>query len=236
MDAYATARIEALAHEGLHGYVLKKDSPSCGLFRVKVYDRNNSPSRTGRGVFAAHLAERFPLLPIEEEGRLNDPVLRENFVVRAFTLARWTRYRAHDASPAGLVRFHTIHKTLVLTHDPNAYGEMGRLVARAGDGDAGTLHDAYGALMMQALARHASRGRHVNALQHLSGFVKDDLGADEKRELGRLLAEYRGGFVPLVVPVTLVRHLIRRHAPGSWADQQIYLEPYAARLMLRNAV
>lgn len=234
MEAWSAGRLDELAGQDLHGYVLKKDSPTCGLFRVKVYDRNDSPSRIGRGLFAGRLAQRLPLLPVEEEGRLNDPVLRENFVLRVFSYARWKQLLATDATPAGLVNFHAAHKLLVLAHAPDLYAEMGRLVARAGTTEREVLFPQYAEMLMRALGRNASRGRHVNTLQHLAGFVKDHLDAEDKRELDHLLGEYRAGYVALVVPLTLIRHLLRRHAPDSWATGQAYLAPYPAELMLRN--
>jgi uncharacterized protein YbgA (DUF1722 family)/uncharacterized protein YbbK (DUF523 family) len=235
MDAWSAGRLDALADDDLHGYVLKKGSPTCGVFRVRVYDRHGVPSRTGRGQFARRLAERFPSLPIEEEGRLNDAVLRENFVLRVFTYARWQHFLAADGTAAGLVGFHAAHKLLVLAHAPDLYPLLGRLVAGAGTGDRAALFGEYGRLLMEALARRATRGRHVNTMQHLIGFVKDDLDAEDKRELERVLAEYRKGLVALAVPLTLIRHLLRRHAPDSWAAGQVYLAPYPAELMLRNA-
>lgn len=234
MEAFARARLEKLAADDLHGYVLKKDSPTCGVFRVKVYDKNGSPSRDGQGVFARMLTERFPNLPVEEEGRLNDPVLRENFILRAFTRARFRTFARDDGSAGGLVDFHARHKYLLLAHDPERFRSMGRLVARAGSGNVWSVIVEYERMLMAALAKRATRGRHVNALMHLAGFVKDEIDAEDKAELSRLIEEYRGGFVGLVVPLTLLRHLLRRHAPDSWASRQIYLEPYPGRLMLRN--
>ncbi len=234
MEDFTRARLEQLASDDLHGYILKKDSPTCGIFRVKLYGKGGVPSRDGTGVFARMLMERFPNLPVEEEGRLNDPILRENFILRAFTRARFRTFARTDGSPGGLVDFHARHKYLLMAHDQQTYRDMGRLVAKAGVDNPATVLAEYERLLMAALAKRASRGRHVNALMHLSGFVKKHIDADDKQELGRLIEEYRRGFVGLVVPLTLLRHLLRRHAPDSWATRQIYLEPYPGRLMLRN--
>jgi uncharacterized protein YbgA (DUF1722 family) len=236
MRAWADGRMDKLATSDIDGFIFKKDSPTCGVFRVKVYDDNGVPSRTGQGIWAQSYTERFPLLPVEEEGRLNDPALRENFVMRVFTHARWRRVLAEDPTPAGVVAFHTAHKLALLAHDPETARRLGQLVADAGTRPFQELASEYVAGLMHALRKAPSRGRHVNAMQHLAGFVKDDLAPEDKRELEELLSSYRRGIVPLIVPFTLLRHLLRRHAESEWVHAQTYLDPYPADLMLRNVV
>jgi uncharacterized protein YbgA (DUF1722 family)/uncharacterized protein YbbK (DUF523 family) len=236
MRVHTQRRLGALDDLAVDGWVLKKDSPTCGVFRVKVYDEGGSPSRRSRGLFAGAVADRFPHLPLEEEGRLNDPPLRENFVLRVFARHRWRRYVELDGSVSGLMQFHAENKFLLLAHAPVAYRELGRLVAGAGRDAFPECLERYGSEFILSFARPASRARHVNVLQHLAGFLKGDLDAEDKLELGRLVASYRAGEVPLVVPLTLLRHLLRRHDASGWARAQTYLEPYPADLMLRNQV
>ncbi len=234
LRAQARSRTKQLQSERLDGYVLKSKSPSCGLLHVKVLPENGMPREAASGIFAQALKERFPGLPIEEEARLNDPVLRENFVLRIFTVARWNHLRKNEPSNQRLQEFHAQHKMMLLAHDGAAYRELGRLVTGKADADLDDLLDRYEVRLKQALACIASRGRHYDVLQHLAGFIKDNVQADEKRDLGGVLDSYRDGHTPLSVPVTLLRHLLRRHATNPWALEQTYLEPYPHDLSLRN--
>jgi uncharacterized protein YbgA (DUF1722 family)/uncharacterized protein YbbK (DUF523 family) len=236
MQAWARERLEQLAPLGLCGFVFKKDSPSSGLFRVKVYSEGGTPSHAGTGIFAREVAERFPLLPLEEEGRLNDMPLRENFLERVFAFYRWTRFLEEEPTPGGLVRFHTAHKLTLMAHSPKHYAEMGRLVAKAGTIPWVELSATYGALFMEGLALLGTRRKHVNVLQHLMGFLKDHLTGADKQELLALIEDYRQGLVPLIVPLTLLQHHLRRYPVPDWAHQQVYLSPYPKELMLRNHV
>lgn len=235
MERYSRSRVSALAAEHLSGYVLKKDSPSCGLERVKIYNRHGSPARSGRGLFAAALAEAYPYLPIEEEGRLADPRLRDNFVERVFAYSRLRGLFDGRWTAGDLVRFHTAHKLLVLAHAPEAYQRLGRLVARARGVSRRDMERRYVEGFMQALARLATAGRHTNVLQHMAGYFKDRLDTASKRELQDAIADYRRGLVPLVVPLTLVRHHVRV-LEVSYLAGQFYLDPHPKELMLRNHV
>ena len=234
MQRFARARLDQLAALALDGYVLKRASPSCGLFRVRVYGRAGVPGASGRGIFAAALVERFPALPVEEEGRLNDPAIRENFIERVFAMARWRAFTARRPRARDLVGFHTAQKFAILAHSPAHYARLGRLVASAGALTRALL-DEYAQLLMEALAVLATRTRHVNVLQHLAGFFKTRLHKDERAELVEIIAEYRQGLVPLVVPITLIRHHARRLAIAYLRDQ-VYLNPHPKELMLRNHV
>jgi uncharacterized protein YbgA (DUF1722 family)/uncharacterized protein YbbK (DUF523 family) len=235
MRAFAAFRLRELAGLRLDGYVLKRASPSCGLFRVRVYGDSAAPAAAGRGLFAAALVERFPALPVEEEGRLADPTIRENFIERVFAAARWRAFV--DAAPRtrDLVAFHAAQKFAVLAHSPTHYARLGRLVAGAGRAPTRDTLAAYGAGFMDALAVRATRGRHGNVLEHLAGFFKKQLGPDERAELAEVIADYRRGLVPLVVPLTLVRHHVRRLGV-SYLAEQAYLCPHPRELMLRNHV
>ena len=235
MDRFSRARVAALAREDLSGYVLKKDSPSCGLERVKVYDPHGTPARTGRGRFAAALVEACPHLPVEEEGRLADPRLRDNFVERVFAYWRLRGLFTARWTVGDLVRFHTAHKLLLLAHEPEAYRRLGRLVAAARGIPRRDVHERYVDTFMRALTRLATTRQHTNVLQHMAGYFKDRLDAASKRELAETITDYRRGLVPLVVPLTLVRHHVRR-LDVTYLAGQSYLEPHPKELMLRNHV
>jgi uncharacterized protein YbgA (DUF1722 family)/uncharacterized protein YbbK (DUF523 family) len=235
MERYAREKAGELDGLELDGFVLKRASPSCGLFRVRVYHDNGVPSTSGRGLFAAALVRRLHLLPVEEEGRLMDAAIRENFIERVFGAARWRAFLATAPRTRDLVAFHAAQKFALLAHSPAHYQTLGRLVARAGRTLTKVTLAEYAQLFTEALAVRATRARQVNVLQHLAGFLKKDLGADERAELGEVIEEYRKGLVPLVVPLTLIRHYVRRYAIGYLANQT-YLNPHPKELMLRNHV
>lgn len=236
MKAWARERLEQLAALDLCGFVFKKDSPSSGLFRVRVYDEHGMPRRTGTGIFPREVMNRFPLLPLEEEGRLNDMALRENFIERVFAYYRWTELLKNDPTPGGLVRFHTAHKLTLMAHSPKHYTEMGRLVAQAGTIPWEELSATYGRLFMEGLTLLGTRRKHVNVLQHLMGFLKKHLSSEDKQELLGLIEDYRNELVPLIVPLTLIQHYVRKYPVPDWVHQQVYLTPYPKELMLRNHV
>lgn len=236
MQAWAQKRLDQLADVNLHGFVFKSRSPSSGLYRVKVYDDHGMPSRTGTGIFPSAVMQRFPLLPLEEDGRLHDMGLRENFVERVFAYYRWTCMLQNDATPGGVVAYHTAHKLTMMAHSPAHYQKMGRLVAQAGTLPWADLVDRYARLLMEGLEVMATHGRHANVLQHLMGFLKEFISADDKAELLDMIRDYQQRLVPLIVPVTLLRHHLRRNPVPEWAHQQVYLNPYPKELMLRNHV
>lgn len=238
MNAFAAERVEQLANEDLCGYVLKKDSPSCGWLRVKVYPAagvapGTPPARSGRGLFAEALQRRFPLLPIEEEGRLNDLPLRENFVERVFAYRQVQGLFAEGWTLGELVEFHTAHKLTLLAHSPGHYRELGRLVATASGCERGELRERYRAGFLGALQRLATVGRQVNVLQHIAGYFRKRLDDADRRELEALIEEYRLHVVPLMVPLTLVRHHARR-LEIEYLLGQAYLRPHPKERMLRD--
>lgn len=235
MSKWAEKRLDQLDSLGLHGYILKKDSPSCGMARVRVYSDQGLAARTGRGLFADALLKRFPMLPVEEEGRLHDMPLRENFIERVFAFHRWTEFVKSKPRPKDLVNFHTCQKLSLMAHSPVHYQKLGRLVAKAGSVPMGELLAEYGAIFMEGLALRATAKKHANVLQHLVGYLKNDLDAVNKSEMLALIDSYRVGRVPLVVPLTLLNHHFLRH-PVSWVAEQSYLNPYPSELMLRNHV
>jgi uncharacterized protein YbgA (DUF1722 family)/uncharacterized protein YbbK (DUF523 family) len=236
MEAWARQRVEELSAVGLHGFIFKKDSPSSGLFRVRVYDENNVPQRVGTAIFPQEVMRRFPLLPLEEEGRLHDMRLRESFIERIFVYCRWTRLLEENPTPGGVVQFHTCHKLTMMAHSPDHYRRLGRLVAQAGSLPWEDLVELYGRVLMEGLEVLGTPGRHANVLQHLMGFLKGDLSTEDKSEMLGLIDDYRAGLVPLIVPVTLLKHHLRSHSVPDWVHQQVYLNPYPKELMLRNHV
>ena len=233
MAAFAARRVEQLERLGLDGYVTKKDSPSCGLAGVLVHPSTGEPPRRdGVGAFIAVLRSRLPLLPIEEEGRLHDPILRETFVERVFAHARWRSLVAARLTRGRLVAFHAAQKLVVLAHSPEGYRKLGRLVAGVKERPIGAVGAAYATLLLSALAIPATRGRHVNVLQHAAGHLKE-APARERRELEEAIADFGRGHLPLLVPQTLLRSAARRHGV-EYLLGQAYLDPDPRELMLRN--
>lgn len=233
MAAFARARLDALAAMDLCGYVLKSDSPSCGMERVRVYTPSGMPDRKGIGVFARALLEAFPLLPVEEEGRLCNPLLRDNWIERVFAYRRWRDAVREGLTVGRLVAFHTAHKFLLLSHDPDRYRRLGRIVAGAKGRPRKDLETEYGALFVETLRVKATPRKHANVLQHMLGFLSDGLAPVDRQEILESIDEYRRGLVPLVVPLTLLRHHLR-HVPSPYLAGQVYLEPHPRELMLRN--
>jgi uncharacterized protein YbgA (DUF1722 family) len=234
MREWAAKRVEALAREDLDGYILKKDSPSCGLERVRVHG-DGHVTRSGRGLFAEALGGELPNLPVEEEGRLNDPVLRENFVERVFAYQRLRSLFTGRWTTHGLVVFHSRHKLQLLSHSRQGYSELGRLVADVVKYSRRDLAATYQRVFMASLARLATPGRHSDVMMHAIGHLKRLIESGDRDELLAAIEDHRRGIVPLIVPITLLRHHVRRHDVGYLKDQT-YLEPHPRELALRNHV
>jgi uncharacterized protein YbgA (DUF1722 family)/uncharacterized protein YbbK (DUF523 family) len=235
MLQWAEFRLAELEKEDLCGFIFKSKSPSSGMERVKLYNDKGIPSANGVGIFAGAFMRHFPLLPVEDEGRLHDPVLRENFIERIFVFKRWRALVGQDSSRRGLVDFHARHKLLILSHSPAKLREMGRLVARAGDLYVQTLFDEYQGCLMTALRLKSTPRKNTNVLQHMMGFFKRHLSADEKQEMLEVIDRYRLELVPLIVPLTLFNHYVRKYDPPYLRDQY-YLDPHPLELKLRNHV
>ncbi|NWF54064.1 MAG: DUF523 and DUF1722 domain-containing protein [Syntrophaceae bacterium] len=235
MLAWAKKRVQELEKENLCGYIFKSGSPSSGMERVKVYDRNGVPAKVGVGIFARAFMDHFPLLPVEEEGRLHDPKLRENFIERIFTLKRWRETVAEKETLGGLVDFHTRHKLLILSHSPEIHRTMGKTVAEGKKIPLKTLFEKYQSSLMQALQLRATAKKNANVLHHMLGYFKDQLSADEKREMLEIIDEYRQGLFPLIVPLTLMNHYVRKY-DQVYLKEQYYLNPHPLELQLRNHV
>ena len=235
MFAWSRKKLEELVPLGLCGYICKKDSPSSGMERVKVYGDSGIPAKVGAGVFTKAFMDHFPLIPVEEEGRLNDPVLREMFIGRVFTLRRFRDLLAQGKTRGGLVAFHTDHKLLLLSHDRKGYMEMGRLVAAAKELSPSVLYARYQGLLMEALSVKPTVKKSADVLLHMMGHFRKVLSADEKQELLEVISLYRQKLIPLVVPVTLIAHYVRKYRV-SYLERQVFLHPHPVELMLRNHV
>lgn len=231
------AHLQAGRLQDICGYIFMQKSPSCGLFGVKRYLANGHPEGTTAGVYASAMRRLLPLVPMEEAGRLNDDVLRENFMVRVFTLHDWRRFRQQPLTAASLLGFHSRYKYLVMAHSLNHYKDIGRLLANLRSQSLEDIADHYIELLMTALAKPASRGRHTNTLMHLQGYLKQHLGAADREELTELIQQYRSGIVPLIVPLTLLKHHLKHTGENNtYASQQVYLNPHPYELGLRNAI
>ncbi len=235
LETLTTNRIAQLMELDLSGYVFKKGSPSCGIERVRIYNEHGMPNRNGVGLFARAFIAQFPLIPVEEEGRLCEPTLRENFIERVFCYRRWQDLVQNGVTRQALVQFHTIHKYLLLAHSPQQYEVLGRLVGQAHQHRPEDLIHRYGELFMKALAVKATVRKHVNVLQHILGYFKERLGAREKAELLVVIGDYHQGLTPLIVPLTLIKHYVQTYEVDYIRDQ-VYLNPHPKELMLRNHV
>ena len=215
------------------GYIFKKDSPSCGMERVRVYV-NDSPNKNGSGLFAQRVMENFPYLPVEEEGRLGDPGLRENFIQRVYVLYRWRQLVAEGLSVHRLAQFHARHKLIIMSHNQNAVRELGKLIASS-DRNVQQVAEEYLYRLMTWLKVPATRGNQVNVLQHIQGYLKRNLDAADKAELSEVIEKYRLGELPLIVPITLLKHHFRK-SPDEYIDNSYYMNPYPAELCLLNHI
>lgn len=233
MKKWASVRLKELEKEELDGFVFKRMSPSSGMERVKVYTEGGMPSSKGVGVFARAFMEHFPHLPVEEDGRLHDPVLRENFIQRIFVHKRWRTLMATTRKRGGLVDFHTSHKLLLFSHSEKDYREMGRLVAKAKDLPIDTLFARYEEMLMAALKKRSTVKKHTNVLTHIFGYFKNDLSPSEKQEILEVLEQYRQGMIPLIVPVTLLNFFVKKFKQEYLVNQH-YLDPHPLQLKLLN--
>lgn len=235
MNHFCAQKIKDLENENLCAFIFKKDSPSSGLYRVKVYAEPGRIQKKGRGLFAAAVVKRFPLLPVEEEGRLHDANLRENFIEKVFCYHRWKAFLNTDADYKDLIRFHTGHKLQLMAHSPKHLSILGRLVATGKNRSTEELLQNYQAALMEALSLKATVKKNVNVLYHIMGHFKKNITGDDKAELIEVIDNYARSIVPLVVPLTLISHYVRKYKI-SYLQDQTYLEPHPAELMLRNHV
>ena len=234
-----TAKLTAFSHHyvetlgSLSGYILCAKSPSCGLERVRIYQSDSKDhSKTGTGIFAAHLQQRWPLLPLEDSGRLNDASLRENFITRVYLYHQWQSLLHDGVTAQELIQFHTSNKYLLMAHSQIAYKELGQLLSNLSS-ELETKADRYINILMQAMKKPASRNSHTNVLHHLQGYYKKHLNSGQRQELARVIADYNQGLLPLLAPLTLLRHYQSQH-PSSYLQKQRYWQPHPYRMGLRN--
>lgn len=233
MQQWARKRVRQLEEADLCGFIFKKDSPNSGLYRVKVYNDKGMPVKQGTGIFAREFVRQFPRVPVEEDGRLNDPKLRENFIEQIFAMRRWRDMIADRRTVGKLVDFHTRHKLLLLSHSPKHYRAMGKLVADGKTMTIDELYRQYEIQFVEALRLRTTVKKNVNVLYHLLGYFKKDISADEKKEMIELIERYQQELVPLVVPVTLINHYVRKYSQ-PYLQEQVYLNPHPVELKLRN--
>jgi uncharacterized protein YbgA (DUF1722 family)/uncharacterized protein YbbK (DUF523 family) len=235
MQAWSGKRVTELEKDGLCGFIFKSDSPSSGMERVKVYNEKGIPVKKGVGMFARAFMKHFPFLPVEDDGRLNDPILRENFIQRIFVFKKWREMMMGKQGRGRLVDFHARHKLLILSHSPGHYRLMGRLVAKANELPIKELYGQYQSILMEALLVKATPKKNANVLMHMMGYFKKELTSEEKQELLDLINNYREGRFPLIVPVTLIRHYVRKY-DQPYLKEQVYLNPHPLELQLLNHV
>ncbi len=230
---WAKRRVRELAREDLVGFIFKSKSPSCGMGRVKIYDDGGTPHGAGAGLFVRAFTERFPLLPVEDEKRLHDPIVRENFIERMFCLRRYRDAMKSRRTRGALVAYHAAHKLQIMAHSPALLREMGRLVARAKELDSAELFGRYESLLVRATKLAATPGKGANVLRHALGCFKEELSRDERAEALAEIERFRVGLIPLMVPMTLLGHYVRRYGQAYLAEQT-YFVPTPMELKLRN--
>jgi uncharacterized protein YbgA (DUF1722 family)/uncharacterized protein YbbK (DUF523 family) len=235
MTRWAAKRVKELESEELSGFIFKSRSPSSGMERVNVFSDKGQPVKKGVGLFARAFMDHFPDVPVEEDGRLNDPGLRENFIEAIFALGRWRELGAGKMTVGKLVKFHTANKLLLLSHSRKHYSEMGRLVAAGKSLTPARLYETYGRLLVQSLKVKATAKKNTDVLMHAMGYFKKELSHEEKQELLEHLEMYREGQLPLVVPLTLIRHYIMKY-DKQYLKEQVYFHPHPLEVMLRNHV
>lgn len=235
MHRWAQEKLNKLEKEQLCGFVFKSRSPSSGLKSVKIYNASGKSSVLGVGIFARAFIEKFPLLPVEDDGRLHDPALRENFIERIFVFKRWQDFIQKGGAAGGLVSFHTEHKFLILAHSPKHHRVLGKIVANAGKNKPEELQSEYIQQLMEGLKLIATVKKNTNVLQHISGYLKNFLSDDEKQEMSEIISDYHKGLIPLIVPITLINHYVRKYKE-QYLKRQYYLAPHPVELMLRNHV
>ena len=235
MLKWANRRVKELENEDLCGFIFKSHSPSSGMERVKIRNEKGMPEKKGVGLFAMTFMKHFPLIPVEEDGRLHDPKLRENFIEQIFTMMRWRELLRKKQGMGNLVDFHTRNKLLILSHSPKHHKMMGKLVADGKVINIKELYKEYESLLMEALRLKTTAKKNTNVLQHMMGYFKKDLSSDEKQELLEIIQQYREGYVPLIVPVTVMNHYIRKYKQ-PYLGMQTYLNPHPIALQLRNHV
>ncbi len=234
LKSWATEKLEKLAEEKLCGFIFKSKSPTSGMERIKIYpEKGGMAQKNGRGMFASMVMDRFPFLPVEDDGRLHDPVLRENFIERVFAYARWKDMIENNNSPRGLIEFHTVHKLIMMSHCPDDYRKAGKIVAALNPDNLAQKQKEYLPVLMNAMKRKSTLNKNFNVLQHILGYFKNELSTSEKNEALEVMNNYKEGLYPLIVAVTLMNHYVNKY-DQKYLKEQYYLNPHPKELKLRN--
>lgn len=235
MLTWADGKLAVIEKLDLCGFIFKSRSPSSGMRGVKVYNFAGVPTHAGVGIFARLFMDRFPFMPVEDDGRLHDPALRENFIERIFVFKRWREMKRSGGMIRDLILFHTEHKLLILAHSPKHYTLLGRLVADAKKWERKALLNEYFAVLMDGLRLLATTRKNTNVLQHIAGYFKKRLSPKEKQELSTVIQTYHKGLIPLIVPLVLIDHYVNKY-DEPYLKRQYYLHPHPLELILRNHV
>ena len=235
MRQWIARRLPELERENLCGFVFKSRSPSSGMQGVKVYTEHGHPGHKGSGLFARAFMERFPHLPVEDEGRLHDPGLRENFIERVFVMHRWMKLNCRKQEVRDLVDFHSDHKYLIMAHSPKHLSQLGKIVASPSGAKPDETFEIYFKVLVEAMKLKSTIKKNTNVLMHMMGYFKKMLTAEEKQEMLEVINQYHRAMIPLIVPVTLFNHYVRKYQT-SYLKRQVYLNPHPVELMLRNHV
>jgi len=235
MIKWAGDKLKQLEKEDLCGFIFKSKSPSSGIGGVKIYTSSGMPSNRGTGIFGGAFTRYFPLIPVIDDGRLHNPNLRENFIEWVLVFKRWEEFLKNAPKIRDLIAFHTNLKLLILSHSPNHYSTLGKLVAQAKKYQRDGLYSEYARILMEGLRLLATIKKNTNVLLHIAGYFKKQLTPEDKRELLEVIEQYHKGYIPLIVPITLINHYVRKFEE-SYLKNQFYLNPHPAELMLRNHV
>jgi uncharacterized protein YbgA (DUF1722 family)/uncharacterized protein YbbK (DUF523 family) len=235
MLRWADKELKVLEKEDLCGFIFKSRSPSSGIGGVTIYTPSGMPARKGTGLFGGAFMKYFPFIPVIDDGRLHDPKLRENFIERIFVFKRWKDLLGKGTPDRGLIDFHTAHKLLILSHSPSHLSELGKLVAEMKKYKRGELLSRYIGLLSEGLKLMATVKKNTNVLQHILGYFRKSLLQDDKQELITMIENYHKGYVPLIVPIVLINHYVRKFNE-PYLKGQFYLNPHPMELMLRNHV
>jgi uncharacterized protein YbgA (DUF1722 family)/uncharacterized protein YbbK (DUF523 family) len=235
MLKWSDKKLKDIENEELCGFIFKSRSPSSGISGVKVYTPSGMPSRRGTGIFGGAFMRHFPIIPVIDDGRLHDPQLRENFIERIFVYRRWKDFLQNNTSIKDFVAFHTEHKLLILSHSPKHLSALGKLVADAKRRDRKELFTEYIQLLMEGIQLIATAKKNTNVLLHIAGYFKKNLSPDDKKELLEIIDQYHRKYVPLIVPIVIINHYIRKFNE-PYLQKQYYLHPHPLELMLRNHV
>jgi len=233
MLQWSEKKLRQLEKEELCGFIFKGRSPSSGIYGIKVYTPSGMPGGKSEGIFGGAFRRYFPLIPVIDDGRLHDPDLRENFIERVFVYKRWKDFLKSEKNIGEFVSFHTDLKLLIMAHSPKHYASLGKLVANAKKYKKDELYIEYIHVLMEGLGLIATVKKNTNVLMHIAGYFKKLITADEKQELLELIEQYHGGYIPLIVPLVLIRHYVRKYRE-PYLERQFYLNPHPIEMMLRN--